>query len=128
MRTRNSIWIIAGHFLLSGFFPASDGSQWVRMPELVAHYRMHNAEAPLSFAEFLLLHYADPAHASSDERHKHLPLQQGCAACQLASPLFSHSPETWLSPVPQRFRMVLPLRDDRPVPGAHIEVFHPPRA
>ena len=71
----------AGWFLLGGLIPLGDYSQLMKMPDLMEHYRLHQAEASASgekstFFQFIDEHYFSPRnHQHQGENdHPDLPM------------------------------------------------------
>ncbi|MFN5921181.1 MAG: hypothetical protein ACK45I_07765 [Bacteroidota bacterium] len=76
--------ILSIHFLISGFMPEQNLSEWSKLPSLVQHYYHHTQEhnQTLSFIEFLALLYGDTQHAE-EENHDDLPLFNSVCHCLL---------------------------------------------
>lgn len=66
--------LLSIHFLLISLLPNRNASELGRIPYLFNHYQEHCEETPLSFVDFLKLHYLDKKHHAEDhEKHEKLP-------------------------------------------------------
>ncbi|MBC7922663.1 MAG: hypothetical protein H7Z75_16415 [Ferruginibacter sp.] len=74
------------YLLLGGLLPHAEYAELTKLPGLYAHYQTHlqRTNGQLSFADFLVMHYADRQHAQSED-HQQLPFQHhhSCVATLL---------------------------------------------
>ena len=72
VRTLN-LWLLTAFMAINLIF----GHHWVHVPALLQHYEEHCAmeKNDMSFMDFLVLHYADTDHGTSEGSHQDLPFK-----------------------------------------------------
>jgi len=67
-------------FLFSALLPAQAKEELAKLPELLEHFKEHQAETPgIAFFQFWKMHYGeDFAQHQSDHDHSNLPMKHHC--------------------------------------------------
>jgi len=118
-----SFWIT-----IISLFPKADTCHLVDLPLLVDHYKEHQTEQPITFWQFIVLHYTYTDHQEKERsEQKHLPLQHHHVECanviafELKNFYWHYLPQTFEQNIP--FATYQNLYYFKPLKG----VFQPPR-
>jgi hypothetical protein len=124
--------ILTAHVLFMGML-GGNLRETGKFSGLLDHYRWHRerSEQPLSFVDFLVLHYSDRAHPGSDpEHHGQLPFNgphgAGPAVVMIASNMNAHVVG---HPAPGSLQPLYAEGAEPEFLRGHIDrIFHPPKA
>lgn len=68
--------------MIISLFPKTDVCHLVDIPTLMEHYQEHQTQKPVSFWQFIVMHYTQSDHKKEEpSKHKHLPFQHHHVEC-----------------------------------------------
>lgn len=115
------LYIITAVIVLGGVMSEHDAE---RLPFLISHYQKHKAKNPISFWEFLCMHYGESAH--KEREHESLPFKHtDCAAAHILVFLPPASPSP-PAPAEQLRKATTPFFFLRPF-GISRAIWQPPK-
>ena len=87
--------ILLFQFLFVSLSPNSFVNEYAKLKNLITHYQSHYEQNPISFWDFLALHYGNhPHHQQEHEQHQNLPFHLHHLDSQITFTFFLNSWES----------------------------------